>query len=107
MNRGIFGIVDAAITDQRLTRSGRGSQIQITIQNRGTATLINTLLEVSTPFGIRQFNSTTLAPGEIQTFTIPVQPGKGAVEVNSKLSLGTPGQDITPYNNQRSDTLFR
>ncbi len=105
MSRGVFGIVDAAITDQRLVRSGRGRQIQVTIQNRGTATLVNTLLEVSTSSGVRQFNATTLTPGEIQTFTLPVQPDSGGIEVNSRLSLGISGQDLTPYNNQRSDTL--
>lgn len=114
MSRGMSGIVDAAITDQRLLisgRSGNGDQIQLTLQNRGTATLINTRLDVSTPFGNRQFNATTLPPGAIQTFSIPVRlngiPKNEPIEINSRLTLGTPGRDITPYNNQRSDTLYR
>lgn len=111
MSRGVPGIVDAAITDQRFVANGTGGEIQITIQNRGTAILVNTLLEVSTPFGNRQFNATTLAPGAIQTFSFPIRlnllPASQAVEVNSILTLGTLGRDITPYNNQRSDTLYR
>jgi subtilisin family serine protease len=111
MTRGISGIVDAAITDQRIVRTGTGAEIQITIQNRGTGVLVNTLLEISTPFGSRQFNATTLATGAVQTFTMPIQlaglPKNEPIEVNSKLTLGTPGRDVTPYNNQRSDTLYR
>jgi hypothetical protein len=107
MTRGISGIVDAAVTDQRMTPSG----IEITIQNRGTSILVNTLLDVSTPFGNRQFNATTLAPGAIRTFTIPLRlssiPDGQPIEVNSKLTLGSIGRDATPYNNQRSDTLYR
>jgi len=107
MTRGISGIVDAAVTDQRMTPSG----IETTIQNRGTSILVNTLLDVSTPFGNRQFNATTLAPGAIRTFTIPLRlssiPDGQPIEVNSKLTLGSIGRDATPYNNQRSDTLYR
>ncbi len=107
MTRGVFGIVDAAITDQRITGSG----IEITIQNRGTSILVNTLLEITTPYGRRQFNATTLAAGAIRTFTMPLRlssiPAGQSVEVNSKLTLGSIGRDATPYNNQRSDTLFK
>lgn len=106
MSRGVPGIVDAAITDQRLVRNGSGMEVQVTIQNRGSAILVNTLLEVLTPSGSRQFNATTLAPGEIQTHSIPVRVDSGKVEVNSTISLTNPGPDATPYNNQRSDTLF-
>ncbi|MEX1115937.1 MAG: S8 family serine peptidase [Akkermansiaceae bacterium] len=112
MNRGIPGIVDAAITDQRLVKSvgpGGNDELLVTVQNRGTMVLINTLLEVSTPVGARQFNATTLAPGAIRTFSMPIRlsslPRNTAFPVSSKLSLGTPGQDITPHNNRREDTL--
>ncbi len=109
MSRGVPGIVDAAITDQRLVRNGNGNgngmEIQVTIQNRGTAILVNTMLEVLTPSGSRQFNATTLAPGEIQTHRIPVRVDGAKVEVSSRISLANPGPDATPYNNQRSDTL--
>ncbi len=113
MNRGVAGIVDAAITQHRLFKSGNpnvSDEIQVTIQNRGTVLLVNTLVEVDTPFGSRQFNAGRLAPGAIQTFTLSVRlqslPPNQPVQVNSTLTLGTPGGDATPYNNSRSDTLF-
>lgn len=110
MTREIMGIVDAAITDQRLVRTSEGDEIEVTLQNRGTTILVNTLLEVSTPFGSRQFNATTLPPGAIRTFTMPFRltgmPEGTPIEVNSKLTLSTPGRDMTPYNNQRGDTFY-
>ena len=106
MNRAVQGIVDAAITDQRLIQTGKRQQIQITLQNRGTAVLVNTVLEVTSPAGVRQFNTTTLAPGEIQVHTVPVRVDGGPVEVSSKIILGNPGRDATPYNNRRSDTFY-
>ncbi|MES2474205.1 MAG: S8 family serine peptidase [Verrucomicrobiota bacterium] len=103
MNRAVPGIIDVAITDQRLIRRGASREIQITLQNRGTTVLVNTTLEVSSPAGVRQFNATTLTPGEIQVYTVPVR--AGAVSVSSRLILSSPGQDATPYNNRRDDTF--
>lgn len=113
MNRDIPGIVDAAITGQRISRSNRpgmNDEIQVTVQNRGTTPLVNTYVELSTPFGTRQFNVTTMMPNTIQTFSIPVRLGdlrpNHPIEVDSALSLGTPGQDISPQNNRRHDVLY-
>jgi hypothetical protein len=113
MNRSTLGIVDAAITNQRLVRSGHSGsndEIQVTIQNRGTSVLVNTLLEISTRFGTRQFNATMIAPGAIQTFSMPVRldglVGNEPLQVNSTLSLGNLGQDLTPQNNRREDTFY-
>ena len=113
MNRSVGGIVDAAITNQRIVKSsspGASDAIQVTVQNRGTTDLINTLVEISTPFGSRQFNATTIAPGGIQTFSIPVRLtglSQGEpIQVSSTLALGTIGRDITPQNNRRSETLY-
>ena len=104
MNRGLPGIVDAAITHQRLV----GEEIEVTVQNRGTTVLVNTLLEISTPFGSRQFNASTLVPGAIRTFSMPARmPDGGKIRVRSSLVLGTPGQDITPRNNWRDGDLRR
>lgn len=105
MNRAVPGIIDAAITDQRLVRRGKTQEIQVTLQNRGTAVLVNTVLEVASPAGVRQFNATTLAPGEIQYYTVPIRSNGGSVEVRSRLILGNSAQDATPYNNRRSDTF--
>lgn len=111
MNRGVYGMVDAAITDHRIVKStGSSAQLLVTIQNRGTAVLVNTLLEIQTPFGSRRFNATTLSPGAIQTFSMPIRVGgwrkNEAIHVSSKLTLGNPGQDISPHNNRREDKIF-
>lgn len=113
MNRGTPGIVDAAITHQRIFQSqvpGKGDEIQVTVQNRGTTPLINTMLEINTPFGVRQFNATTILPGAIQTFSMPVRLDASSwnesIPVNSVLHLGTQGKDINLQNNQRGDILF-
>lgn len=112
MNRGLAGIVDAAITNQRIVKSGSGgsAEIQVTLQNRGTVVLVNTLLQVGTPFGVRQFNAGSMIPGAIQTFSVPVNlgglPQDRPLRVESTLTLGTPGYDVTPHNNERTDELF-
>ena len=112
-NRGLSGIVDAAITDQRISRSsnpGISDELLVTVQNRGTTTLVNTFVEVSSPVGTRRFNATTIAPGAIQTFSMPIRlsglPQNTPLQVNSTITLGTMGQDVTPQNNRREDTLY-
>lgn len=114
MNRTVPGIVDAAISNQRILKAsapGASDEIQVTVQNRGTTNLVNTLVEITTPVGKRQFNATMIAPGAIQTFSIPIrlsgQPASEPIQVSSTLSLGTPGLDVTPQNNQRRDALYR
>jgi hypothetical protein len=114
MNRNTPGIVDAAITHQQIVKSGdpAGSdEIQVTVQNRGTAPLINTLVQITTPFGNRQFNATMITPGAIQTFSMPVrlsgQPKNEPVSISSNLTLSAIGRDTTPENNFRSERLYR
>ncbi len=111
LNRGVSGIVDAAITDQRIVSdAGSNGALEVTVQNRGTTILINTLVEISTSLGSRQFNATTIAPGSIQTFSMPLRlsglPKNEPIQVNSKITLGTVGQDATPDNNRREDILY-
>lgn len=114
MRRGIPGIVDAAITNQRIVKSSDpagNDEIQVTVQNRGTTTLVNTLVEITTAVGSRQFNATTLAPGAVQTFSMFLRlgglPENEPLQVSSTLDFGAMAQDITPDNNRRSDGLYR
>ena len=114
MSREISGIVDAAITDQRILKANdptANDEIQVTVQNRGTEILVNTLVEITTPVGSRQFNATTLAPGAVQTFSMPIRLGglskNEPVQVSSTLDFGAMAQDLTPYNNRRSEVLYR
>lgn len=112
MNRNRPGMVDAAITHQQIVRSanGRTYEIQVGVQNRGTANLVNILLELSTPAGSRRINITSLAPCAIQTLSAPIDltpfpPGSG-IPIRSTLDLGTNGSDVIPANNQRTDSLI-
>lgn len=110
MNRNVSGIVDAAIASQRLVKTRNGKEIQVTVQNRGTVVLVNTLLEIQTASGERRFNVTSLAPGGIETFSLPLNlvgasNGK-PLKVKSSLVLGTAGQDATPRNNKRVDSFL-
>ncbi len=112
MNRGKSGIIDAAITDQRLMIGAGGrerDELWVTVQNRGTAVLINTLVEVRTPFGMWQFNETMLPAGAVRTFSIPVRVSgleQGSeIFVSSALTLGMFGDDSNPSNNMREDLL--
>jgi subtilisin family serine protease len=114
MSREISGIVDAAITDHRILKANdptSNDEIQVTVQNRGTEILVNTLVEITTPVGSRQFNATTLVPGAVQTFSMPIRLGglskNEPVQVSSKLDFGAMAQDLTPYNNRRSEVLYR
>jgi subtilisin family serine protease len=113
MNRNTPNLVDAAITHQRLVRASNSEgedEVQVTLQNRGTAVLLNTLLDVETPVGNRQFSVALLAPGAIQTFSMPVQLATWAsgqpLRVHSTITLGRIREDSTPRNNQRTDQLL-
>jgi len=111
MNRNRPGIIDAAITQQRVVTAanGRSHEIQVTIQNRGTTVLVNVLLQVTTPAGARQINLTSLAPRAVKTVSLPIDlgsfPGNSAIIITSALSLGSNGIDITPANNHRTDHI--
>ncbi len=112
MNRDIPHLHDAAIASQRLvpaTETGGRDEIQVTIQNRGTAVLANTGVEISTPWGNPLFNVTSLAPGAIQTFSIPFDAAyvadRDAIRVTTSLRLGTLGSDLRPENNRQTCIL--
>ncbi|MGD7653089.1 MAG: S8 family peptidase [Verrucomicrobiales bacterium] len=109
LNRNTPGIIDAAITDQRFVTTRLGTELQVTIQNRGTRTLPNTLLEVDTPVGTRQVNLTSLETGAIHTFQIPVNtssiPSGTPFQITSTLTLHASAPDLIPEDNQRSDNF--
>ncbi len=105
------GLVDAAITDQRIITAGPGSsELQVTVQNRGTAILVNTMVEITTPSGVRKLNATSLRPGAVHTFSMPVPDGslRGGdppYQVSSRIIPAQQGTDLTPADNQRTDTF--
>lgn len=99
---------DAAITDQRLHRKHEGGPAEwlVTIQNRGTAPLVNILLEATSPAGTQRANRTFLAPGAIHTFHLPFPfPAGQQVTVDAFLRLSEGVTDLTPHNNRDIRTL--
>jgi len=112
MNRDQPGISDAVVTwQQYISGDGLGSpgQIQVTVQNRGTVALINSMVEALTPLGSERVIATTIAPGASETFSLPFDSqrfqGNTAVEVMSTITPGNSAVDITPSNNRRTDIV--
>ncbi|MBT8044557.1 MAG: S8 family serine peptidase [Verrucomicrobiae bacterium] len=110
MEYGTANIYDAAITSQVLvppTDSVSLPQVLVTVQNQGTATLINSPINITTPTGTRTLNISSLAPGQIQTFpvTLALPPNGSAATVSS--SVQTVEVDQEPDNNSRSDSFLQ
>lgn len=112
MSRDQPGISDAVVTWQQFVQGdGKGSQdhLRVTVQNRGTAALINSMVETLTPAGAERVIATTIAPGASETFSLPFDrqrfSGSSAVEVMSTITPGNSAVDISPANNQRTDIL--
>jgi subtilisin family serine protease len=107
LSRNAKGIFDVAITDQRLIRNRVGDGVQVTIQNRGNEVLINVMLTVQTPDGTRDFNTTTLPPGGLKSFTLPLRIRGDRLEVRSSVIAHPGGRDITPEDNVRTDRFVK
>jgi hypothetical protein len=109
MNRNQRGRYDAAITCQRILPPGEAreeEQVEVTIQNRGTEILVNSLTEISTPGGVTKINATTFAPGAVESFRAPLKRFQDTqfMTLKSRVSLST-GADLTPDNNARDAFL--
>ena len=108
MNRDQRGRYDAAITCQRILPPGQSGeeQLEVTIQNRGTEILVNSLIEISTPGGVTKINATTFAPGAVESFRAPLKrfPDRRFMTLKSRVSLSE-GADLTPDNNARDASL--
>lgn len=98
------GIYDAAVASQWVSTAQGNTQLQVTLQNRGTETLVNSNLQVSSPAGTNYFNATTLAPGAIQTFTIPLSNPSEKMRFESTVTISNGQNDTRPVNNRRVET---
>lgn len=101
---GTKGIYDAAVASQWVSTVQGDTQLQVTVQNRGTETLVNTGLQVTSPAGTNYFNATTLAPGAIQTFTVPLSNPGESMRLESTVSISNGQTDAKPANNRRVET---
>lgn len=108
LNRDTPGIYDAALASQRILPPSSGypnGQIEILIQNRGTERLINTGVQVSTPFGVVNSNITLLNPNAVQTIRIPIQQNSAtALRYDSRVSLSGGVTDAKPSNDRRAES---
>jgi hypothetical protein len=98
---GTPGYSDAALASNYVSTTANGqTQLQVTVQNRGTAAIYNAPLQVTTSYGTSTM--TSLLPGKIATFTLPFTiPNNGATVVSQ---ITIPGaNDLKPSNNRRSD----
>lgn len=110
MNSGTPGIYDAAIASQVLVPPSATStlpQVLVTVQNRGTETLINTPLRIDSPSGKQTINISSLAPGAIQTYPVPVLLPNNDTPVTVSSSVKTTEPDSNAANNSRSDEFVK
>ena len=105
-------VVDAAIASQVVLPPETGRpypEFLVTVQNRGTSLLVNSAVEVTTPFGQYPLNVTTLAAGATQTFRValPVNTFSSSetVPIQSVVSVHGNTADSFPSNNTRNDQL--
>lgn len=101
---GTPGYSDAALASNFVTTGKNGqTQLQVTVQNRGTDVIYNAPLQVTTSVGTSTMTITSLKPGAIATFTLPFNiPANGAT-VQSQITLSNGANDLKPSNNRRSD----
>ncbi len=101
------GTYDAAVASQWVTTKSGALELQVTVQNRGTETLVNTSLAVTADRGTRNFNITTLPVGEFKTFSMPLGLADGPVQLESRVVISGGQRDARPANNSRVESYTR
>ncbi len=108
LNAKTRGIYDAALASQRIlpadARNPYG-QVEIMVQNRGTETLINTGVRISTPTGEVVSNITSLGVNAVKTIRVPIPQAKASsMRYDSRVILSQDRQDAKPSNDRRAET---
>ncbi len=105
------GVYDAAVASSRILPPDAGNpygQVEILVQNRGTETLINTAVRVSTGAGVITSNITSLAANAVTTVRVPISrpPAAGVTTMNvdARVVLSGGLQDAKPSNDHRVET---
>jgi hypothetical protein len=99
-------ITDAAAASNFIMppQQGASAQVQVNIQNQGTATLSNVPVTVTTPSGVTQISVPSLAPGAVRSYTVSLPNSLFAngqpVQVTTQIGM----QDALPFNNVRTTT---
>ncbi len=98
------GITDAAIASNHVTTGANGQPVlQVTVENRGTATMVNAPVQVTVNGATTEYIITTLQAGDIKTFTLPLTVANGGATIVSGVGLSSGTSDLKPSNNRRSD----
>jgi len=108
MEHGTPGVYDIAISSQVLVPAETTTslpQVLVTVQNQGTETLINSPLQIVSPSGTQSVNISSLAPGQIQTFNVPVALPPNGDEVSIMSSVKSQEGDKDLKNNTRTDNF--
>jgi hypothetical protein len=105
------GVYDAAVASSRILPPDAGNpygQIEILVQNRGTETLINTGVRVSTGAGVVASNINSLAANAVTTVRVPITrppaSGVSTMQVDAQVVLSGGVQDAKPSNDRRVET---
>ncbi|MBB5350715.1 hypothetical protein HNR46_000943 [Haloferula luteola] len=99
------GINDVAIASNYFTTNSAGnSVVQVVVENRGTTTLTNVPVSVTTPAGAQDASVSSLIPGEVTVLTFPLGQSQGDVTVSSSVEISNGVVDENPQDNQRADT---
>jgi hypothetical protein len=111
LQAGTPGIHDAAVASQHIlppTPTAPYGELETTVQNRGTETLINTAVTVTLDSLKTKINLTTLAPNEVRAvrvpLTRPLSSQSGGITATATTSLGT-HNDAKPSNDRRQSTF--
>lgn len=105
LNAKTSGIYDAALASQQILPPSAAypyGQIEVLVQNRGTETLINTGVRISTPAGVVESNITSLAVNAVQAVRVPISQALAAgMRYESSVSLSGGRADSKPSNDRR------
>ncbi|GAA5117200.1 S8 family serine peptidase [Luteolibacter yonseiensis] len=108
LNANTRGIYDAAVASQRIlppSAAYPNGQVEVMVQNRGTETLINTGVTISTPHGVVNTNITSLGANAVKTIRIPIsQAATTATRYDSRVTLSNGVRDSKPSNDRRSQS---
>lgn len=112
INSSTSGITDLAVASQTYLLPGANSStsgLQVSVENRGTEAVWNSVLNVSIAGGRYPVQVNSLQPNERKVFTIPVGlqqlEQEGFLEVRSKITLSGDVADSKPSNDSRSEQV--
>ena len=112
MHRNTPGRIDGAVASQVLVPSNTnsGASLVVTVENRGTAPLVNATLGVNAGGTDFTRHIASLPPNQTRTFEIPAQrhwfDADGILLSSSTLNLDPALNDLNPSNNVRNELLL-